>query len=49
MIEEGVIEELGEVERVEFEDWKGYYKDGVWGVFGEEESLGELWGVLVEE
>ena len=37
MIDEALIEEFAELEAVQFDHYNPYYKDRVWGLFGEQE------------
>ena len=39
MIDEALIEEFAELEAVQFDHCNPYYKDRVWGLFGEQDTL----------
>ena len=42
MIDEALIEEFAELEAVQFDHCNPYYKDRVWGLFGEQDNPGSL-------
>lgn len=39
LIDDGLIEEFGQLEAVQFDHYKPYYKGRVWGIFGEQDTL----------
>ena len=47
-IDEALIEEFAEVEATQFDSWNPRYKDRIWGLFGEQDTLAHFEPLFLE-
>ena len=47
-IDEALIEEFAEVEVTQFDSWNPRYKDRIWGIFGEQDTLAHFEPLFLE-
>ena len=47
-IDEALIEEFAEVEATQFDSWNPRYKDRIWGIFGEQDTLAHFEPLFLE-